>query len=797
MYGSPDAERPGRWELARSIPYLPGVIPTNPGLLARFLPPLPDGLAAAWLSKHLAPGSWVLDPFGASPRLAVEAAWAGYRVLVAANNPISRSLLEWSANPPSEAELRASLADLAAAFKGNERLEPHIKSLYLTECARCGAPVMAEYFLWERQAAAPFAKYYRCPNCDDSGEHPTSQSDEARAAQFSASGLHRARALERVAALNDPDRLHAEEALTVYLPRAVYALFTLINRLDGLSLPALRRSHLQALLLNACDQANTLWAHPTLRERPRLLATPHRFRENNIWLALEQGVHLWSNQQSKVPLVNWPNLPPAEGGISLYEGRLKDLMAAEMHSKIGEIAAVVTALPRPNQAFWTLSALWAGWLWGRDAVGPFKSVLRRRRYDWAWHTAALSSAFASLEAMLPVGTPVWGLVGEAEPGFITAALTAAEETGLDLEGLCLRDENIQAQITWRRKAPASLEKAPTGFARQCAVQGALDFLQERGEPAEYLHFHSAALTAMAQEHKLLVFPKMDEASRDHQTGREEVPEPTPAQHFAGLQTLLKEVFTYRAGFRRFEGSEQSLDVGYWWLRDEEKASLPLADRLEAALVRYLQGHPGCTLMELDTALCEAFPGLLTPNLELIQVCLDSYGEQKPAGSGAWSLGPGDAPTTRRLDLELNRKLVTSLAERLGFGLRLELQAGSMPDGKSSNPTPTVWIDKSGIERYEFHIIASAALGEVVFQEAREKPDEVIRVILLPGSRANIVAYKLQMNPRLKQEIESGWHLVKYRHIRRLAESPFMTPDIFREQLDLDPITYSAPQMRLL
>ena len=71
------------------------------------------------------------------------------------------------------------------------------------------------------------------------------------------------------------------------------------------------------------------------------------------------------------------------------------------------------------------------------------------------------------------------------------------------------------------------------------------------------------------------------------------------------------------------------------------------------------------------------------------------------------------------------------------------------------------------------------------------------VIVLPGSRANLAAYKLENNPALKQEVESGWHIVKYRHLRHLAESPFLTAQIFEDQLNQDSITYSMPQMRLL
>ena len=102
--------------------YIPGLSPAEPGPLARFTPPLEDGVISAWLPLYVPAGSWVLDPFGFSPRLALEAARAGYRVLVTVNNPITRFLLEMSARPPSEMDFKAALADFAPPQSWLERL---------------------------------------------------------------------------------------------------------------------------------------------------------------------------------------------------------------------------------------------------------------------------------------------------------------------------------------------------------------------------------------------------------------------------------------------------------------------------------------------------------------------------------------------------------------------------------------------------------------------------------------------------------------------------------------------------
>lgn len=764
---------------------------TNPGPLSRYLPPLPEGVASAWLAEKLPHGEWVLDPFGASPRLVLEAARAGYRVLVSANNPVSRKLIEMGAHSPSQSELRGALADLASAYKGQERIEPHIRALYSTDCANCGQPVMADYFLWERSATYPYARSYNCPHCGESGERPTTPKDKEKAANFAHNELNRTRALERVAPANDPDRAHAEEALSVYLPRAVYALFTLINKMDSLDTSPNRRNYLSALLLSACDQANTLWSHPTSRERPRQLTIPHHFRENNVWLALEQSTQHWISEHPEIPLSYWPELTAQPGGVTLFEGRLKDLSAGLSKLKIGTVLA---AFPRPNQAFWTLSALWAAWLWGRGAVGPFKSVLRRRRYDWAWHTAALSSTFGSLAPFLEAHTPIFGLIGEAEPGFITAALLATASSGFDLDGFALRAENGQAQIYWRRSNKQIPARSPQAEPLTTARLAAISALKERGQPADYLTLHTAALTALAKQN---AFPqKTTQSSPDHQPPGIET---SPAEQYSQVQNYLKDVFSFRGGFRRYEGSEISLEVGSWWLRDEEGVQVPLADRIELAIVQYLQEKKAFQIGDLDAYLCSLFPGLLTPNPELILHCLNSYGEEQPTGSGHWEIRPQDLLLNRQSEMEIIEEMLFRLADQLGYSANQNADS-PIPDSLTEARTASVWKDPDGFPCYAFSIIYSAAIGEIIARKGAlaPKPHQGFRhVIVLPGGRANLVAYKLRKDPRLKIEIDQGWILLKYRHLRRLIENPLLTPENLAEQIELDPLTYTDTQIRLL
>jgi hypothetical protein len=521
-------------------------------------------------------------------------------VLVAANNPINRFLLEMLANPPRQDELQASLAALSVSRKEDERLEPHILNIYNTECSNCDMAVSADAFLWERDAAAPFARLYECPHCGEGGEEPVTEKDIAAASRFSptspTTSLHRARALERVLPLQDQDREHVEEALKVYPPRAVYALFTMINKLDGLPLSDDQKRLLSALLLAAFDRTNTLWPHPSGRARPKQLSVPPRYQENNVWRELERAVESWFWPGMPATFLSfWPDHPPESGGISLYEGRLKSLVAS---LKGLEIAAILTAIPRPNQAFWTLSALWSGWLWGQEAIGPFRSVLRRRRYDWAWHTGALHAALRSLTPHLSPGTPLFGLLAEAEPGLLAASLVAADMNGIALDGLSLRAREAQAQIHWRSGGTSEALEVGRRDRIEKITRAARGYLQSRGEPCAYLSLQAATLEKQARD-GVLVPPALP-----------------PGEAYTSVKDDFEETFRDPDEFVRFGGSQHNLNVGGWWLSGEVDTGPPLSDRVETAFVDYLSAHPGRTLPELDRALCQAFPGTraaLSPN----------------------------------------------------------------------------------------------------------------------------------------------------------------------------------------
>lgn len=732
-------------------------------------------MVRGWLERlapQSAPGGWVIDPLGTSPLSALEAARAGYRVLVVSNNPVLAFMLEILAAAPRPADFQAALAAFASTRRGDQRLEVHLETLYSTPCASCGEEVAADAFLWRRGEPAPYARLYRCPVCRDEGERPVTPTDLERLSLSGRDHLHRARALERVAERDDDHYPAVQEALDTYLPRPLYVLQTLINKSEGAGITPAQRKLIQVLLLSACDAASTLWPFPAARSRPRQLAIPPQFRENNLWQVLEEAASAWAvlTAAGPVSFTRWPDPPAPEGGICLYAGRVKSLNGLpEPFSP----AAALAIFPRPNQAFWTLSALWAGWLWGREAALPLHPFLGRRRFDWNWHAIAMHNPLSALARLLPPGAAVAGLLSEIAPGFLAAVLAAASGAGMELDGLALRVDEEIAQVAWRtpRLAPKVDSSTRGEFApeaEQIFSKGLQAYLEERAEPSAYLPVYAAGLAALA-----------------HHGGLPGLSAQLPADLLTRLQSFTGRVFADRTRLKRFEGGSQEDERSLWWLAVPPATALPpvlpLADRVEMEFVRFIQKKAGISRLELDAALGKIFPELFTPPGEFLDVLLESYAEEFPAESGRWRLPVQEEPSARRADLDEARKMLHTLGERMGYAV--------------SGDTPLVWAPQAFGQVYFFYLIASSIVSKHVLAGLPGPSNQIVMVF--PGGRARLLSYKLRRDPRLAQLIK-GIHLLKFRHLRAIFDRPGLTPDLWEGLLDADPPFFEeAEQLRLL
>ncbi|MDZ7845096.1 MAG: hypothetical protein U5K99_09885 [Anaerolineales bacterium] len=739
--------------------YIRGNRPSIRYPLEDYYPGYREGVLKVWLERQPPPPGLLLDSFGSNPLLALEAARSGHRYLAAVNNPITRFLVKTLATPPQKDQLNAAVAALAGSFKGKERLEPHVLSLYETECPQCGSPISARAFIWSRKKSLPIRKICRCPDCGDQGEYQTTEDDVERALSYRDNSLYHARALTRVASPEDPIHPHVEKTLSIYPPRAVYALFTLINKYTALGVEETMKRHLAALLLNAFAHCHALL--PADSKTPLLteLKPPGQYRENNVWYVFEEGVNSWPGEHTPVSVQNWPDLPPRDGGITLFPGRSRDLIKESISQPI---SLIVVAPPHPNPVFWSLSALWSGWLWGQESAAALRNILTLSDMDWTWYARAVEGNLSSLSGLVDVDTTWFGTLSGLNPSFLSATLTAAQSAGISLQGLALNSRPAQAQLSWRQ-APHE-DQPPRAITRKTKLLDAgYQLLKDAGEPCHTLTLYAAGLSALADSGLIPPGSK------------------TPVDKiYQQISQELDETYAYRQGFLYYSEPDT------WWHQELNPGVSPLSDQVEIELVQLLVGQDQSSLRkQLEDQLFAAFPGLLTPPADLISVCLESYAEPLDIGETKWTLKTGDQPENRVHDLKEIAGHLQKIGEELNF------QTKQLP------PIGQVLVytwTAGGETQATFFISASALLNKIITRHTEQPPHPWI---VLPGSRAKLVAHKLKHNPPLADLIADSWSFLKFRHLRRLAEEGSLTPENFPERFNLDPLTYDAPQLPLI
>ena len=376
---------------------------------------------------------------------------------------------------------------------------------------------------------------------------------------------------------------------------------------------------------------------------------------------------------------------------------------------------------------------------------------------------AIQAAFSNLSPNLKPGIPILGFLSEAEPSFLASSLIAADASNLNLESIALRPGSFLEQILWRplSNKPDTAEATETdidNFSRT-ALQS---HLAARAEPAPYPVVHAVVVAALARQHAL----------------KPAAGQPPPIV-LSRLQAALQRTLSDPSLLTHFGSSQHSPEIGLWWLQPSNTPGQSMADRSEIEVVRFLQHHPDCSREEIDEGVCEALPGLMTPPFDLVEACLESYGEEYPPESNHWKLLAGEAPAERRSELKAIHHLLQGLGHQLSY--------------RTSGEGPLVWVDESGQVTFNFFVIASAIINRFVFDE---KINPRRGFIVIPGSRANLLSFKLKRDPLLNQAVSAGWRFLKFRHIRLLASSLLLSRDTWEDQVNADPIEYKPTQIEM-
>lgn len=737
------------------LAYLPAFKGFYDPPLGRFLPSLPRGVVSRWLEENTKPGDLILDPLGANPMSAVEAARSSRRVLFARNNPVIWLILEALATAPPEKQLRGLINKLLLSRNMGETLDLHLQSVYETTCAECGKRIQPNGYIWEEKIQLPTAKVYACPQCGDAGERPVSDQDIHNLERLGKISLHRTRAFQRVMQGGDYEKESIETALECYLPRAIYVTMLLVNRLEGLILEMSERKLLQAILVSVFDDATSLWHWPERDHRHLQLSLPSRFIEKNLWISLEHAPNTWRLEGDPVPVSYWPKLPPIEGGICLFQRRLADQKALLEAEKP---VALVSIFPRPNQAFWTLSALWSGWLWGRKGVTTMRSALSRRRYDWYWFAQAIRASFNSLAPGLEPQTHVFGLFPQVTANFYLGLQVGMRSAGFETKGAAYRTADDLIQCHWDLTPE---RKSSSDFSLKASIS---DFLNNRGEPASFLEIITHCLTEISISGNL---PESLNAMSD------------------SLFSLIQEEIAAILRDGQFVQSFKSSQPGgsQWWLCDISFAKDPISERVESFIRNLLLIGEPIEIQDLERHVCSQFRGSNTPPAELIRLCVESYADPISNAVHHNILQPEENLIKRESDLSEMRSILSSCAEKLG--IIQEKVAESI-----------LWKTPESHILYRYFIIDTCSIVKFIMESSTD--EEIKNVVIFPGSRSRLIAYRLKHDPRLESAAEQNWHFVKFRTLRRLAQQENLTHSLWNELLNSDPPLWDPPvQFKLI
>ena len=730
-------------------PFIYGERYQDPYPLEKYLPANFSGITKSWLDQLSSQSKLVLFPFGGSPAAIAEAARSGYRCIAPIYNPITRFLINRLAQPISKDRFNSALVHLASSFRGKDRIKPYILSLYETDCPSCGGRISARSFTWSRAKKEPIQKTCLCPDCSEYSESAITQEDRDKALSYQENSPTYARALTRVTAPDDPIRQQVENALQAYTPRSLFALFIILNKLTGFELNEDERLVLETLLLHAFYRCSS----------PNSSTESGTYIEENVWFVLEETSQIWASGEKTIPISTWPDLPPEAGGISIYPKRVKNLLPKLTNIDLG---AVWMVFPKPTLSYWALSALWTGWLWGQAAASPLHNILSLEDYSWTWLTKAVESTLSDLWELIPDGTPCFGLIPDLEIDSLFSSITSATSAGLSLENISLDPDLGQGQTIWRIAEPAERDTNPE-IIRETIRSAGFDLLNDSGEPKDTINLYGAGMAALSTKNLL---PQYQAESLVDQYNK--------------LNKDFEENIAYRQGYLHFPKSDT------WWHQDLVLNPVTDSDQVEQSLVEYLvKSGSTASRPEIYSHLYQSFPGLRTPRSGLIQACLHSYAEQTDDNDRNWKIKKNDRPDQRRKDLAEIKNILSSLGEHLKYQVVIQPPIG--------NIVHITWNDNEDCI-YSYYVSASGILNKIITHPS-ESP--MSSWIIIPGSRADLIHFKIQYNPPLASALEEGWELIKYRHIRRLNKEGGLTRENLKERLILDPFISDSPQMQLI
>jgi len=713
-------------------------------------------VAQKYIEALTHPNDLVLDPFGATPNVAIAAHTLGRRAIVIAHHPLWAWLARAILTLPGETEINAVLTKLGDALKDDLPLRAHLAQLYATGCAVCGKSTPADYFIRARSGVL-LRRHYTCVHCGVTRDDDATEDDVKQAQAFEGRGLHYHVAFERVAPAEGmyADRIH--KILDVYTPRNLYALVTLTQKIDLLFRQPRERNILLLLLLHLLDRGTAFYPAPDAGAQ---LKTHSQFVEFNLWREIEIAARALGETPPSLPLTESVTDVIRADSPRVFMGP-GNLAAFVSEIPPQSVALVLAAPPIRRFGLLALAYVWGAWTLGRNVMQPFAAFLDPQK-DLLWelrhYAEVLGESFKTIHRLMhPEARAVFAF-DESHHLALEALLMASANARLDLESFLFQprvgdaahsefgDLRGSYRIAFRkngtlRPAPEeSLEQElPSDEARalwrpapgvnigqlekeihRAALDAGKEILTRRGEALAFTWVHHAAYAHIAREGLLTQVWEARLKTAPGQFVHQAV--------IAGLRA------GYAEDFDHYETPTQ-----FVWLR-RTKLGAPLIDRVDEA-VRAILARGSISNEELQDIIYRQFPGDLTPEAGLIELCVAA---NQPLDANAKSLAI-EALTTlgKRLGFQVSHFNVRGSATVPAFDLVWQAE-GEMTHA-------FIWRDRAQF----------TDLIEIQMAPARG-------YLIVPENVAALMQEKTRRLPHLADAFyEAGWNFVRVPFVERL------------------------------
>jgi hypothetical protein len=408
--------------------------------------------------------------------------------------------------------------------------------------------------------------------------------------------------------------------------------------------------------------------------------------------------------------------------------------------------------------------------------------------------------------------------------------------------------------------PERFDQRPFNGAEAARVvtDVAVETLKARGEPARYERLFGEVLVGLDRSGQLRRLaagwrPTADDAVGDREDrGDTSLPDPSawrgrggdgssgargrgdgtalatprataeaePADPVERLLDLIRDEFGRSTQHRLVE-----LEPGRWWLgerTDREAAAAPLADRVEWAVFSLLSTAGPLTEHAFFERIAAMFTGHDLADEALVRACLESY--RSPTSTPDRLQALDDLLTRSQQHTALVGDLADAghragmrvwispreqgrrdprtggrLGDRLGERERDAYLGGISRAADDLAEVDAVWYVRSKVALL-FEVEWTAILSDALLRRhVRIGDDErLVRFLAIAPERTDLVRYKLERSPLLRQAMaDGGWNVIKWDHLRTwLADE---RPDLadLEPYLGLDPLVErSGEQMPL-